>query len=197
MKKKLKNNDGMSIVIAMVIFLVSAIISLAIVGISLNNAQQVGRQFEEQQANLAISSAASFFQTLFDGVSAGCNNDGTGWGEWEFDYGESKLGEDEYTGFREAFEGAFFANGGSLKNGELTWTIKGLEVDSKKPLDVIAKIKLDNNNLVVTLAKLPNSGGSSGNTNYKYFQVLNFKGGEFTDSNYYKEYTWSYVSLER
>ena len=65
--KKLKSNRGATIIFAMAIFLVAAIISASLVTVSLSATKSSASQLEDEQAYLAVSSAARIFQKEVEG----------------------------------------------------------------------------------------------------------------------------------
>lgn len=79
-KRKLSSKSGASIVFALAIFLVSTIISLALISISLTSAKSSAMQLEDEQAYLAVSSAARLLQKQMSTSCAEVTYDGDGVG---------------------------------------------------------------------------------------------------------------------
>ena len=75
--KKLNDNRGASIVVALVVFMIAALFSMVIVNAALNNAQRIRRQRYERQAMLAVASAAPIVERIFGGCSAYASDDGS------------------------------------------------------------------------------------------------------------------------
>ncbi len=61
-KTTLKNQNGVTVVFALVIFMVAAIISVTIVNAALNNLSRVNSQRTNEQARIAVMSAADYLQ---------------------------------------------------------------------------------------------------------------------------------------
>ena len=186
MKKKLKNNDGMSIVYAITVLLVATILSIVIVGIALNNAQRIRRQREEQQAILAVSSASKYVAKLFDGCSISYDPVAE---ENVVGYGDSELGklvgDNSSSALATGFKG--LATGGSLE-----WTITS-EIE-KQPLDVKVKCSLDNKkNIVAKIYREIKPG-----VNSDYSMTLIFKGHSSEDfESDEDDITWTFASIDR
>lgn len=60
MRKIWKNNRGATIVFAMAVFLIASIMSMVIVNAALNNVQRLAYQKQDEQAMLAVTSAAEY-----------------------------------------------------------------------------------------------------------------------------------------
>lgn len=67
--KKLKSNKGATIIFAMAIFLVAVILSVSLITISMTAVKSTSRQLEDEQAYLAVSSAARLFQKQIEGAT--------------------------------------------------------------------------------------------------------------------------------
>lgn len=190
MKKKLQENKGITIVLAMGIFLVAAILSAVIVSVSLNNAQRVQRQRDEQQANFAISSAVGFFIELFDGAHAEYIASGSS-GEWKFYYGDCLLKDysDLQTKFEAAFKGAIDSSAQSF-----TCTIASSDSETNEAIsaDAIVTIR-SNGDMKIKIVKT----STKSYLDRKFYQILNIKASTFTDGTDYKECTWNYLSIDR
>ena len=65
--KKLKSNRGATIIFAMAIFLVAVVISASLVTVSLTATKSSASQLEDEQAYLAVASAARIFQKKVEG----------------------------------------------------------------------------------------------------------------------------------
>ena len=61
-KKKLKNNNGVSFLIAMLLFLVASVVSIVIVTAALSAVKRVHDDFKDQQEYLCVSSAANLIK---------------------------------------------------------------------------------------------------------------------------------------
>ena len=69
-KNKLLSRSGATMVIALGIFLIAALMSMAIVATASNNANRLSSQRDAQQTNLALSSAVPYVEQLFDNAIA-------------------------------------------------------------------------------------------------------------------------------
>ena len=65
--KKLKTNTGATIVFALAIFLVAVVIGVSLLTISVSSARSSASQLKDEQAYLAVSSAARLFQKNIEG----------------------------------------------------------------------------------------------------------------------------------
>ncbi|MBE5859340.1 MAG: hypothetical protein E7301_04350 [Butyrivibrio sp.] len=65
--KKLKSNRGATIIFAMAIFLVAVVISVSLITVSLTATKSSASQLEDEQAYLAVASAARIFQKEVEG----------------------------------------------------------------------------------------------------------------------------------
>lgn len=95
MKRKCADKNGATIVFAIGVFLVATVLSISIVGAALNSAKAAARYDKNQQANLAVSSAASYVKNLFDGCSYtyAPSTSGRDSKKYIVGYGESELGK--------------------------------------------------------------------------------------------------------
>lgn len=66
-KQRLKTDGGASLVIALAVFLVLALVSFAVVNSALTNAQRVSGQQEDERTYLAVTSAASLLRERIAG----------------------------------------------------------------------------------------------------------------------------------
>lgn len=100
-KRKLSSNSGASIVFALAIFLISTIISLTLITISVTSAKTSSIQLEDEQAYLAVSSAARLFVSAMGDTELKARQTAT----------DGNLPEDY-------FEGATFYKGTDPSNSE-------------------------------------------------------------------------------
>ena len=68
-KKKLKSNNGVSFIIAMLLFLVASVVSIVIVTAALSAVKRVHDDFKDQQEYLCVSSAANLVKETLSGSS--------------------------------------------------------------------------------------------------------------------------------
>lgn len=201
MRRKITDKKGATLIFAMVIFLIATIISLTIVSIAVTNISKVKRQREEQQATLAISSAAKYVQHLFDGCSYYYEKDGDD-RKGVLAYGGSELGKLVKTSevnekFGNDLKGIIEENIEKVipsNSPEIVWyiTATGLGEGDNDALGVkIASFLDDKNNIVTRISK--------GDTAEKdvYSLTLVFTVNTFTDENGNPEYTWSYSYIDR
>ena len=211
--KKLKEQAGVTIVFALAVFMIACLLSMVIVNAAINNANRIRRQSDEQQAMLAVSSAAGYVQTLFDGVSAVYEKPKDAAGKWqEPDYGTSGLAEQKsdagsggsaymdsdadnrqqlFEDFLKNYSPDFSGDEPVLKvnagaEGTFCWTI-GVADDTYKSLDVVLDGKLEENDLIVTLTKADADtsalNSSASNESGDYSMTLVFSGSAFADND--------------
>ena len=67
--KLIKNHEGVTVVFALVIFMIAALISAAIVGAAMNNLSRIRSEQANRQARISVISAADFLQSENDELS--------------------------------------------------------------------------------------------------------------------------------
>lgn len=83
-KLLLNNKDGVTIVFALVVFMVATVISITIINSAMNNLSRVSSKREYEQARLAVMSAAEYLESNESGLVANLNalNAGSIGKEW-------------------------------------------------------------------------------------------------------------------
>ena len=84
---KLTKDNGATMVFALVVFLIAAMMSMVIVNAALGNAARLRRQYEKRQAMLAMTSAENLLEGMIHGMTVRKNKSGG----WEVEYGDSAL----------------------------------------------------------------------------------------------------------
>ena len=173
---KIFDKSGATMIIAVVIFLISALMSMIIVNSALNNILRLRRQNEERQAMLALTSAASVVEGLFHGCTAyPTSEEGSAEISFEVDFGNS--GMKDYEELGRAFQDLVNKPvSGESQEQEVPWTMTVSGADNKA-LDVNLKLKMDiYHNLTVEIEK-PGENNTETYSKSLYFPALEVKSG--------------------
>lgn len=194
MIKKLEEKRGATLIFALGVLLVTTLISITIVSAALASAKTSARRKQNYQADLAISSAASYVKKLFDGCSYSYNPAALE-GEDEYIVGytqadgtESELGKlvEKDPTFEEEFK-AFISG----DEGEMTWNILSSVEGEKDPLKVTINAQNVDKNINI---KLSYSNNDDENIDRAVYMIFTCSAVKNEIDTY--DYTWSGYQID-
>lgn len=86
LKRRISDDRGATMVFALVVFLIAAMMSMIIVNAAIGNIARLRRQYEKRQMMLAITSAESLVENMIHGMSA---RKDTKTGNWKMSFNKS------------------------------------------------------------------------------------------------------------
>ena len=201
MKRKYADKNGATIIFAIAVFLVATVISISIVGAALNSAKAAARHNKNQQANLAVSSAASYVRKLFDGCSY-TYVDGTG--EYMVSFADTELGNNEIeNNMKNNFKTFIEAHIDTINDDSLKWDINSslretdpITEESYDPLKVHLEIKLNEKNVDNELKVVVYDGDTTKDSICSVVMVFGGTEAPHTPGANIYDYTFNYSAIE-
>ena len=201
MKRKCADKNGATIIFAIAVFLVATVISISIVGAALNSAKAAARHNKNQQANLAVSSAASYVRKLFDGCSYTYVNSSTGYmvSFADTEYGNNEINNNMKNNFKSFIASHLNTTNASSLKWDITSSFTAIDPiteESYDPLKVHLEIKLNEKNVDNELKVVVYDGDTIKDSICSVEMVFGVTKTPHTPGSSIYDYTFNYSAIE-